>query len=251
MTDQTSKTEEVFRMDAYSKSCEATVTALQDNTIILDRTVFYPTSGGQPGDTGVLLTSAGRPVPVLGCVKDRETGEHLHVMGEEPHGLAVGDKVTAAIDWDRRYRHMRMHTCLHLLCGLVEGGVTGGQIGSEKGRLDFDLPEMTLDKADLTARLNELVKADLPVTPSWISDDELAAKPDLVRTMSVAPPSGSGKERLIEVGDHDLQPCGGTHVRKTGEIGPVLIGKIEKKGKQNRRINVLFADSFEDAGAGA
>ncbi|MGB0670610.1 MAG: alanyl-tRNA editing protein [Rhodospirillales bacterium] len=244
------KTEEVFRMDAYRKSCAARVTAVKDGSIELDATVFYPTSGGQPGDSGVLITESGATVAVIGCVKDRDSGAHLHLLGDEPHGLTVGDKVTAAIDWDRRYRHMRMHTCLHLICSLIDGSITGAQIGPEKSRIDFDLPDTTIDKEALADRLNALIAADHKVEAGWISDAELDAKPDLVRTLSVAPPRGQGRVRLIDIGGVDLQPCGGTHVRSTAEIGPVLIGKIENKGRLNRRINVLFADSITE-GEGA
>jgi misacylated tRNA(Ala) deacylase len=148
--------------------------------------------------------------------------------------------VTAEIDWERRHRHMRMHTCLHLLCAVVTGDVTGGQIGADKGRLDFNLPDTQLDKEAITAGLNRLIDEDHPVEPRWISDAELATQPDLVRTMSVKPPSGSGRVRLLDIAGVDLQPCGGTHVRRTGEIGRVRVGKIENKGRQNRRINVLF-----------
>jgi misacylated tRNA(Ala) deacylase len=155
--------------------------------------------------------------------------------------MEPGTQVNAVLDWDRRHQHMRMHTCLHLLCSLVGGAkVTGGSVGAERGRLDFDLPENTLTKETLQYDLNRLVNEDLPVTGRWITDDELAAQPDLVRTMSVQPPKGQGKVRLIEVEGTDLQPCGGTHVARTGEIGKVVVGKIEKKGRQNRRINLRF-----------
>ncbi len=233
-------TEEVFRDDAYARSCEATVITADEKGIRLDRTVFYPMGGGQPGDTGVLRTEDGRSVAIVNTVKDRDTGEHLHLAEDGADTLAPGDKVSAELDWERRYRHMRMHTCLHLLCAVVPGGVTGGSIGAEKGRLDFDLPDQTLDKDHITAELNRLVAEDHAVNASWITDSEMDSNPDLVRTMSVKPPSGAGRVRLMDVAGVDLQPCGGTHVKSSAEIGRVRVGKIEKKGKHNRRVNVVF-----------
>jgi len=233
-------TEELFREDAYARTCEAVVTAADERGIQLDCTVFYPMGGGQPGDSGTLRTADGRIVTIADTVKDRETGDHLHVPADGAPALAVGDGVTAQIDWDRRHRLMRMHTCLHLLCAVVPGAVTGGSVGEAKGRLDFDIPEPTLDKEAIETDLNRLIAEDRAVSFSWITDKELTANPDLVRTMSVKPPSGQGRVRVINVDGADLQPCGGTHVRSTVEIGPVRLGKIEKKGRQNRRINVHF-----------
>ncbi|MQX36236.1 alanyl-tRNA editing protein [Roseospira navarrensis] len=235
-------TEELFRTDSYLTTCEATVIAAAPEGIRLDRTVFYPMGGGQPGDTGRLVVAgAGTEVPIVDTRKDPESGDILHLPGEGAVLPAVGATVTAEIDWDRRHRLMRMHTCLHLLSSLVAGGVTGGSVGDGKGRLDFDLPEKTVDKEGLTAALNDLIARDAPVSMRWITDDELSAQPELVRTMSVAPPTGSGRVRLMEVAGIDLQPCGGTHVARTGEIGPVVVTKIEKKGRQNRRVNLAFA----------
>jgi misacylated tRNA(Ala) deacylase len=234
-------TEELFREDAYLRSCDATVTGVDDGGIRLDRTVFYYTSGGQPGDTGVLRTADGREVRIVDCVKDRDTGAHLHLPAAGVATLAPGERVTAEIDWPRRHRHMRMHTCLHLLSALVPGAITGAALGDTKGRIDLDAPE-PLDKERLAADLKRVIEEDRPVRIFWISDEELAAKPELVRTMTVKPPTGQGRVRLIEVEGTDLQPCGGTHVRSTGEIGAVRIGKIDKKGRHNRRINVLFED---------
>lgn len=233
-------TQELFREDAYLQQCEATIVQVSEAGIILDRTVFYPTGGGQPGDTGLLQTSDGKQIRIIDTCK----GENgiLHIPEADAPVLAVGDRVTATIDWERRYRHMRMHTALHLLCAIVEGGVTGGQISETKSRLDFDIPGEKPDKAALTDKLNALVQANHPVAARWISDDELAANPTLVRTMSVKPPTGAGQVRLLEVTDVDLQPCGGTHVRSTGEIGPLEVSKIESKGKQNRRINIVLID---------
>jgi misacylated tRNA(Ala) deacylase len=233
-------TQELFREDAYLQQCEATIVQVSEAGIILDRTVFYPTGGGQPGDTGLLQTIDGRQIRIIDTGKG-ETGI-LHIPEADAPVLAVGDRVIATIDWERRYRHMRMHTALHLLCAIVEGGVTGGQISETKSRLDFDIPGAKPDKADLTNKLNALVQANHPVAARWISDDELAANPTLVRTMSVKPPTGAGQVRLLEVTDVDLQPCGGTHVRSTGEIGQLEVSKIESKGKQNRRINIVLID---------
>lgn len=236
-------TEPLFRDEPYLKSCEAMVVAVEAEGIQLDRTVFYPTGGGQPGDTGRLRCADGAVVEIVDTRKAPEGDAILHVPAEGATVPPVGATVTAEIDWDRRHRLMRMHTCLHLLSSLVAGGVTGGSVGDGKGRLDFDLPEKTVDKENLTAALNDLIGRDAPVSMRWISDAELEAQPDLVRTMSVKPPMGSGRVRLMEVAGIDLQPCGGTHVARTGEIGPVIVTKIEKKGKRNRRINLAFAES--------
>ncbi len=233
-------TEEIFRDDAYAKTCEATITQVNEYGIELDRTVFYPSGGGQPGDTGVLRTASGVEVVIADTIHEKGTGVHLHVPAEGSPSLSAGDTVTAEIDWDRRFAHMRMHTALHLLCSLIEGGVTGGSIGAEKSRLDFDLPDTSLDKEQISADLNHLVGEDHPLDSRWITDEELAASPDLVRTMSVRPPTGSGRVRLMEIPGVDLQPCGGTHVGRTGEIGRLRVGKIENKGRHNRRINIHF-----------
>lgn len=231
-------TEELFREDGYLKSTDATVTALTEDGVVLDRTVFYPTGGGQPGDAGVLKFSNGEATVV-----DTRKGEGgiVHVLAEDAARPSVGDAVSVELDWQRRHKHMRMHTCMHLVCSLVEGDVTGGQVGEAKSRLDFNIPESP-DKVALGEALNALIVADHPVSMRWITDAELDAQPDLVRTMSVQPPRSSGRIRIIDVDGVDLQPCGGTHVASTGEIGRVRIGKIENKGKQNRRINILFDD---------
>lgn len=233
-------TEEVFRDDPYARRCDARVTAVGPDGIRLDRTVFYPTGGGQPGDTGILRMSDGREIRIVGTVKGGEGGEPLHQPAPDAPLPATGDSVVAEINWDRRYRHMRMHTCLHLLCALLPGGVTGGAIGDGKGRLDFDLPGEAPDRERLERDLNHLIAADHPLAVRWIGDDELVANPDLVRTMSVKPPRGSGRVRLIEIPGVDLQPCGGTHVRRTGEIGRIRVAKIESKGRHNRRINLVL-----------
>jgi len=238
-------TEQLFRTDAYLKDCEATVVGLNERGgVILDRTVFYASAGGQPGDKGALETANGA-CPIATAVWEADKTNIAHVPAEGAQRPEIGDTVRAVLDWDTRHRHMRMHTALHLLCSLVKFPVTGGQIGATEGRLDFDIQDPSgIDKDTLTAELNALVSADHPVTYQWITDAQLEANPHLVRTMSVKPPMGSGKVRLVSIGAEgsiDLQPCGGTHVRSTGEIGSLLLAKIENKGKQNRRFRLVFA----------
>ena len=234
-------TELLFREDGYLRSCAARVTAVDERGIRLDRTVFYPTGGGQPGDTGVLRPASGAPLAIVDTVKGDGPDEAIHVPAPGAAPVLVGSAVTAQIDWERRHRLMRMHSCLHLLCAVVPGAVTGGQVSDGRGRLDFDVPGSALDKEAIAARLNALIAEGRPLAARWIADEELAARPELVRTMSVKPPTGMGRVRLMEVAGIDLQPCGGTHVRNTAEIGPVAISKIENKGKQNRRVIVAFA----------
>lgn len=232
----------VFREDPYAKECEATVVSAGPEGVVLDRTVFYPTGGGQPGDSGVLVAADGTETPVAEARKGEGPDDVIHQVAEGAPLPAPGAKVTARIDWERRYKHMRMHTAMHLLCSMVHHGVTGGAVGAEKSRLDFDSGEHTYDKAELTDQLNALIAADHPVESRWIDESELDANPDMVRTLSVQPPRAAGRIRLMAVGggDIDLQPCGGTHVAHTGEIGKVRVSKIENKGKRNRRINIVF-----------
>lgn len=230
-------TEELFREDAYLRTCEAVVTAADGDGIRLDRTVFYPNGGGQPGDTGTLRTVDGTEVRIIDTRKDGDA--ILHVPAESAPALAAGTAVTAVIDWERRYRLMRMHTAMHLLCALVPGGVTGGNVGEDKSRLDFDIAE-PLEKDHLTAELVRLVREDHATASRWITEDELAAQPELVRTMTVKPPTGQGRVRLMDIPGVDLQPCGGTHVARTGEIGPIRVRKIENKGKHNRRVIIML-----------
>ena len=236
-------TECLFRDDAYLTTCEARVVALtEQGGVVLDRTVFYATSGGQPGDSGTLTKADGTQIPVATAVYiDAAKSEIAHVPAPGAPALKVGDPVTAAIDWDRRHARMRMHTALHLLSAVLPYAVTGGSVGEAESRLDFDIPEAGLDKDAITARVNEMILSNAAVTGRWISDDELAANPGLVKTMSVKPPMGTGRVRLIEIEGFDLQPCGGTHVRATGEIGKVQVSGIEKKGKQNRRVRLALA----------
>lgn len=242
-------TEQLYRADAYLRECTATVTdANEQSGIVLDRTVFYAAAGGQPGDKGVLEIEGGGTCPIANTVYAGDKKTIMHVAAAGAAFPKPGSKVHAVLDWETRSRLMRMHTALHLLCSLVKFPVTGGQIGTEEGRLDFDIADASaVDKDALTRELNALIAADHPVSERWISDAELEANPQLVRTMAVKPPMGSGRVRLVSIGkdsEVDLQPCGGTHVRSTGEIGPVLITKIEKKGKQNRRIRIAFAPSL-------
>lgn len=234
----------LFRDDAYLKDCEAVVTAINDKGgILLDRTVFYATAGGQPGDKGTLAWDGGA-VTIATTVYD-ETKDVVHVPTEGQALPGVGATVTLTLDWSNRYRNMRAHTLMHLLCASVPFPVTGGAIGEDCGRIDFDIPEGQIpDKAELTATLNRLVAEDHPVSFRWITDDEMAANQHLIRTMSVKPPMGTGRVRLVMIGEDgkvDLQPCGGTHLSSTGAIGPVVVAKIENKGKINRRIRVAFA----------
>ena len=234
-------TEELFRADAYLKECEAAVEAINDKGgIVLDQTVFYPTGGGQPGDSGVLITGDGAEIAIITTVKGDAVENVVHVPAEGSVLPTPGDTVIARIDWDRRYKHMRMHTGLHLMCAVVPYGVTGGKIGTEKSSLDFDIGDATLDKEMIADGINKLVAEDHTVGARWITDEELSNNPDLVRTMSVSPPSGSGKVRLLEIPEVDLQPCGGTHLARTGEVGRVRVSKIENKGKRNRRVNIVF-----------
>ena len=234
-------TDLVFRAEPYTKTCEAKVVSADERGIRLDRTVFYAESGGQMGDTGVLRLSDGKSIPIANTIKGDSHDDVLHVPAPGAELPAAGATVNAEIDWDRRHRLMRMHTCLHLLSSIIKGDVTGGQVSDGRGRLDFNLPDTALDKAHITSELNRLVREDHPVQPHWITDEELMAKPELVRTMSVKPPMGSGRVRLLEIEGVDLQPCGGTHVARTGEIGAVEVTKIENKGRQNRRVNIAFA----------
>jgi len=236
-------TELLFREDPYLQRCDASITAINEQGgIELDRTVFYPTGGGQPGDRGSLKITDGREIEIITTVKGEGPEDVIHVPIEGQDLPSTGTLVTAIIDWPLRHRLMRIHTCLHLLSSVVEYPVTGGQISDGKGRLDFDMPEMTVEKDAITSRLNELIAEAHPVHVDWISDAELAENPNLVKTMSVKPPIGQGIIRLIDVDGCDLQPCGGTHVANTSEIGPIRVRKIEKKGQKNRRISIELTD---------
>jgi misacylated tRNA(Ala) deacylase len=233
----------LFREDAYLKECSATVVGFTDaGGIVLDRTIFYAASGGQPADRGVLTTSSGDAILLESATytdPEKTLIAHVPAAGTALN-LKVGEPVHAVIDWDLRYARMRMHTALHLLSAALPYPVTGGSIGDADGRLDFDIPEAGLDKDEITKKLAKMIAADAEVRLSWITDAELAAKPGLIKTMSVKPPMGAGRVRLIEIVGYDLQPCGGTHVRSTKEIGGLQVTQIEKKGKQNRRVRLAL-----------
>ena len=236
-------TELLFRDDAYLQEAEATILAYTpEGGLVVDRSVFYATAGGQPGDNGWLDWEGGR-LAIATAVKV-EGGRIALVPAEAAAMPPVGAQVLQRLDWGRRHRHMRVHTALHLLSVVIPLPVTGGQIGADRGRLDFDMPDPPSDIAALDAALNALIDRDLTVTDEWITDAELLANPGLVKTMSVMPPMGQGRVRLVRIGQGadliDLQPCGGTHVARTAEIGRVEIGKIEKKGRQNRRVSLTL-----------
>jgi misacylated tRNA(Ala) deacylase len=240
-------TDYLFREDPARAACDAIVVGRPDaDGVELDRTVFYASSGGQPGDTGRLVLADGRSVPVIGAVHPGgDRTRILHQLAPDSPRPEPGEAVRLELDWARRHRLMRMHTGLHLLSVVLPFGVTGGAMAEDKGRLDFDMPEPPADVAALEAALNEFVAADLPVRAEWISEAELDAAPEMVKTMKVQPPRGQGRIRLIRIGAGagtiDLQPCGGTHVASTGEVGRLAIGRIEKKGRENRRVHLHFA----------
>lgn len=238
------RTEALFREDAYLKEAEAEVTGINDRGgIILDRTIFYATSGGQPGDTGRLTRPDGTAVTIAATVTGETKDEIIHVPSPDQPSLAPGDRVALAIDWERRHRLMRMHTACHLLTVICQFPITGAAVSEDDSRVDFDIPDAGYTKEEVTARLMELVAADHPVFTRWITDEELAANPGLVKSKNVRPPSGTGRIRLVCIGDSgsiDSQPCGGTHVARTGEVGDIHIGKIEKKGRENRRFRLRF-----------
>ena len=231
-------TEPLFQRDAYLRTCTARVVETLPNGIVLDRTVFYPLGGGQPGDSGTLQRGDDRSWRVVDTRKG-EGGRILHQLEAGAEPPQAGDEVEVALDWERRYAHMRMHSCLHLLGAVLRYGVTGGQIASDKGRLDFDTQE-EIDREKVSAAINALIEANHAVQSQWITDEELDRQPELVRTMSVQPPRGAGRIRLLNIDGVDLQPCGGTHVAATGEIGRVQVTKIESKGRHNRRVYVAF-----------
>jgi len=225
-------TELLFRDDPYLASCEARVLAVREGAVELDRTVFYPQGGGQPGDTGRIGDWR---------VADTRMGDSvLHVL-EPGAAPEVGSPVKIQIDWERRMRHMRFHTALHLLCAVVKAPVTGGRMAEDKAHLDFDIEMERLSKEEIEAGVNALVRAGLEARPRWITDAELDARPDLVKTMSVAPPRGTGRVRLIDIPGVDLQACGGTHVRSTAEIGPIAVARIRSEGKRNKRVTLVLA----------
>lgn len=234
-------TELLFRDDAYLTVAEARVVSAGPEGIVLDRSVFYPNGGGQPGDGGSLERADGSRVAITVAVKGEDKVSVVLKPADGADLPSPGETVIQHLDWATRYRHMRMHTALHLLSVVLPYPVTGGQIGAEEGRLDFDMPEGGIDRAAVESALAGHVTANHPVTTEWITDEELIANPGLVKTMQVKPPIGFGRVRLVRIGtDLDLQPCGGTHVAATGEVGELHISKIEKKGRINRRVRLRF-----------
>lgn len=238
------ETEALFREDAYLRDMQASVVRINERGgIILDRTIFYATSGGQPGDTGHFERAAGATIAIAGTITGESKDEIIHIPAP---GVALpepGEPLRLAIDWERRYRLMRMHTACHLLTVVCPFPITGAAVAEDDSRVDFDIPEAGYNKEDVTKALNELVAANHPVFTRWITDEELAANPGLVKSKNVRPPSGTGRIRLVCIGDNalvDSQPCGGTHVKATGEVGQIHIGKTEKKGRENRRFRIRF-----------
>lgn len=234
----------LFRDDAYLKETNAKVVAVNDRGgILLDRTIFYATSGGQPGDTGTLERQDGTRIEIAATINGQSKDEIIHVPATGEELPEIGEAVTLRIDWERRHRLMRMHTACHLLTAICPYPITGASVGEDDSRIDFDIPDSGLTKEDVTARLMALVAADHPISIRWITEEELAANPGLVKSKNVRPPAGSGHIRLVAIGasgEIDSQPCGGTHVARTGEVGEIHVGKIEKKGRENRRFRLRF-----------
>jgi misacylated tRNA(Ala) deacylase len=237
-------TEKTYYQDSYQQSLAATVTKVTGIWVEFDKTIFYPVGGGQPGDTGsVCLSSNSENAHRIVATEKAEDPNYIrHQLDSEAHNLKVGDDVNLQLDWERRYKLMKMHTCMHLLGSLIPVPVTGGSVGAEKSRLDFDLGEHQINKEDLTTEINKLINAEHGVVFGSITDEELDENPDLIRTMSVQPPRGSGIIRMVKIGDIDYQPCGGTHLNNVAEIGPIRISKIENKGKRNRRVHIVFSE---------
>ncbi|RWO48587.1 alanyl-tRNA editing protein [Mesorhizobium sp.] len=238
------RTDALFRDDAYLRTADAVVVAVNDRGgIILDRTIFYATSGGQPGDTGTLERADGSLIAVAATITGETKDDIIHVPPPEQAVPEVGEPVKLALDWQRRHLLMRMHTACHLLTVVCPFPITGASVSEDDSRIDFDIPDAGFTREDVTARLMELVRADHPVSVRLITDEELAANPGLVKSKNVRPPVGTGKIRLVCIGENasiDSQPCGGTHVKSTGEVGEIHIGKIEKKGRENRRFRIRF-----------
>jgi misacylated tRNA(Ala) deacylase len=232
----------LYRDDPYLRACEASVVSSSDGALELDRTVFYPMGGGQPGDRGRLTFDDGRSLEVADTRRAGDSDRVLHLLVAGQDAPAPGARLRAEIDWTRRHRHMRLHTALHLLCAVVRAPVTGGRIAEDKAHLDFDIEMERLIKADIEAGLNALVQAGHRTRTLWVSDEELGARPELVKTMSVAPPRGEGRVRLLEIPGVDLQACGGTHVADTQEIGALRVARIRSEGRRNRRVTLAFAE---------
>jgi misacylated tRNA(Ala) deacylase len=234
-------TELLFREDAYLKSASARVLAVSERGIELDRTLFYPLGGGQAGDSGVLVRANGERVIVSDTRKGESADRVLHLLGPGGPTLAVGEPLTLEIDWERRYRLMRLHTALHLMSCVITAPVTGGNIVPEKARLDFDIELGQLNAEHIERETNALIASAVATETAWITDAELDAQPELVKTMSVQPPRGAGRVRLLRIPGIDLQPCGGTHVANIGEIGAIRVLKIRSEGKHNKRVEIALA----------
>jgi misacylated tRNA(Ala) deacylase len=231
-------TDKIFYQDSYQKTHQSEIVAVLEDGIVMESTIFYPLGGGQPGDTGVLMLDGDEYRVTDTCfAEDRVMIVH-HLNAEDLFAFNVGDRIDMVLDWERRHRLMRMHTSLHLMCHLITAQATGGSIGEAESRIDFDLQGQVVDKDNLTLEMNRLIKSQLPVTIGSITDEVLALNPGLVRTMSVQPPKGQGSIRTVSILDTDYQPCGGTHVNNTAEIGEVIVTKIKNKGKQNKRISL-------------
>jgi misacylated tRNA(Ala) deacylase len=234
----------LFRDDAYLKTTAATVVARSDRGFELDRTIFYPLGGGQPGDTGVLVRANGERIAIADTRKGNsmDTVVHIPASGVSSPPLELGEAVTLEIDWERRYALMRLHTALHVMSCVVVAPVTGGNISPDKGRLDFDIDMSLLDAAKIEQETNAIIQRSLATETVWITDEELDRRPDLVKTMSVQPPRGAGRVRLLKIPGVDLQPCGGTHVGNIGEIGAIRVLKIKNEGKHNKRVEIALVD---------
>lgn len=238
-------TRALFLDDAYLRSAEAQVVSRreEDGGIVLDRTIFYATSGGQPGDTGTMTGQDGAAITIAATLTGRSKQEIVHVPASGASLPEAGERVQLSIDWPRRLKLMRMHTACHMLTTICQYPITGAAVGEDESRVDFDCPDATLSRQEVTERLMALVEADHPVFARWIGEEELEANPGLVKSKNVRPPRGSGRVRLVCIGENeaiDSQPCGGTHVASTGEVGEIHIGKIEKKGRENRRFRIRF-----------
>jgi misacylated tRNA(Ala) deacylase len=230
----------LFRDDAYLQSCEATVVAITEQGVVLDRTVFYPNGGGQVGDAGVMTLQNGEQLLIVDTRKGIEPDSIVHFLEADAVKPVIGDKVAVQLDWERRYKLMRLHSALHVMSCVVIAPVTGGNIAPDKARLDFDI-DMTLLVAEAIEQgTNALIAKAVATQTQWITDEEMAARPELIKTMSVKPPSGAGKVRLLSIPGIDLQPCGGTHVANISEIGGIKVTKIRSEGRQNKRVEIVL-----------
>ncbi|HEY1284214.1 MAG TPA: alanyl-tRNA editing protein [Steroidobacteraceae bacterium] len=235
-------TEPLFRDDAYLKTATANVTAVTEKGIELDRTIFYPMGGGQAGDTGVLVRANGERIAVVDTRKGEAMGAVIHLIAPGAPLLEIGEPLTVEIDWARRYRLMRIHTAMHVLSCVVVAPVTGGNISPDKGRLDFDIDVSLLNAEKIEREANDIIARGIATETVWITDEELDARPELVKTMSVQPPRGAGRVRLLKIPGVDLQPCGGTHVRNIAEIGGIRVVRIKSEGKRNKRVEIVLGD---------